>query len=493
MEMKPGFAPVLDNWVPLIGSLGLRPGWRKWATGMPGRVGGLFAWRSGVSQSLFAASGTGIYDVTAAAAVGAPVVTGFSAAGAQAMMVAAGGGNFMLVWNGTNPEQEFNGTAWSAWSATGTPSPITWAAQYKTRMFCGKRSILSFWYGPPASHTGAFLEFPLQGVCTLGGGVAGGVSWTLDGGNGPDDYFTVVTTEGEVVVFKGTDPSSVTAWGLLGRYQVPRPLGDRFMQPFGGDVLLLTEGGIYALSVLATKGIDAAILPSEAYTKLIEPTFLDYVASVRDQPGWQIVPLAKRGLWLLNVPWGTNDAQQVAFHAQTGACGRWLGIPASCWLETAAGDYAGHAGEGSVLRFGEDQSDNGNAIAAELQQAFTDCGKPVALKAFKLAMPVMADAASAAVTVDMLLDWRLEASAGIARGPGAPPLVAPDAGSDALVWEVGLWDVGVWASGGQARHQWRAVRGIGHAGAVRARVLAQDAQPQWLGCNLVFQIGGPLR
>jgi hypothetical protein len=497
MEMEPKFAPIFDNWtIQREGVLSVRPGWRKWATGMPGRIGGLFTYNSGARKNLFAASGTGIYDVTGSGAVGAAVTTGISAVGCQALNVAAGGGNFLLVFNGVDPAQQYDGTTWAAWTATNTPTPsITWACQFKSMIFCGRRDILSFWYGPPASIGGAFVEFPLQGVCAQGGGVAGGISWTLDGGNGPDDYLAVVTTEGEVVAFKGTDPSNVAAWSLIGRWTVPRPVGLRFLQAFGADVLLLTEAGIYPLSMIATSGVDAAIMPTKAYTHRIEPTYLDLVRDRRLQDGWQVVPLNARALWLLNVPWGPGDAQQVVFHAATGACSRWTGIPASVWLETTNGDFAGHANEGTVLIWGDDPDDNGGGVQAELLQAFSTFGKATQLKAFKLVMPVMADAEAAAVEISVELDWVLPDANAVARGPSAPPLTGGglDPTSTWLTWDVGKWDVNVWASVGRAKHEWRAVRGIGHAGALHAKVLASSASPQWFGCNLVYELGGPLR
>jgi hypothetical protein len=82
-----------------------------------------------------------------------------------------------------------------------------------------------------------------------------------------------------------------------------------------------------------------------------------------------------RGLWVLNVPWGPRDAQQIAFHAGTGACGRWLGIPASCWLSSRIGDFCGDAEQGRVLRFGDDTTDGGNSISAEALSAFSSSGR----------------------------------------------------------------------------------------------------------------------
>jgi hypothetical protein len=178
---------------------------------------------------------------------GSPVTTGITSIGAQGLQVAAGGGNFLLVFNGTSAEQQFDGTAWAPWTGTGTPR-LTWANQFKTRIMCGRSDVLSFWYGPPCQHRRRVHRVPAPGRVQPRRRRRGWHSWTLDGGNGPDDYFVCITTEGEMVVFKGTDPSSTTAWGLVGKWNLPRPIGNRFLRPFGGDVLVLTEGGIYPQS-----------------------------------------------------------------------------------------------------------------------------------------------------------------------------------------------------------------------------------------------------
>jgi hypothetical protein len=118
----------------------------------------------------------------------------------------------------------------------------------------------------------------------------------------------------------------------------------------------------------------------------------------------------------------------------------------------------------------------------------------VRLKAFKLVMPVMADAETAAVDVSMELDWVLPDAAAISRGPSAPPLTeGADPGSQWLRWDVGMWDVNLWSGVGRAKREWRAVRGIGQAGALHAQVLASAATPQWYGANLVYEVGGALR
>jgi hypothetical protein len=287
MGMPPQFAVTLDNWVPMEGSLAMRPGWRAWATGMPGRIGGLMAYNSGANHQVFAASGTGIYDVTGPGAVGAPVTTGMGASARRACKSRPAAA--ISCWSttarrGTTIQRDGLG----AWTGTGTPR-LTWANQFKTRIMCGRRTCSAFWYGPPVSIGGAFIEFPLQGVCALGGGVCGGGSLDARRRQRPRRLLRLITTEGELVVFKGTDPSSTTAWGLVGKWNLPRPIGNRFLHPFGGDVLVLTEGGIYPISAIVSSGADAAILPTKAYTRAIEPNVPRFGARAPRNDGWDLV------------------------------------------------------------------------------------------------------------------------------------------------------------------------------------------------------------
>jgi hypothetical protein len=60
-------------------------------------------------------------------------------------------------------------------------------------------------------------------------------TWTVDGGDGPDDRAVFVTSEGEVIVYQGTNPSSATTWAKIGSYYIGKPLGRRCLEKFGGD------------------------------------------------------------------------------------------------------------------------------------------------------------------------------------------------------------------------------------------------------------------
>ena len=78
-DMPPTDALLLDNLFPSPTSVGVRGGSTTWATGLPGPVNTLACFSSaGGTRKLFAASGTGIYDVTASGAVGSAAVSGLT-------------------------------------------------------------------------------------------------------------------------------------------------------------------------------------------------------------------------------------------------------------------------------------------------------------------------------------------------------------------------------------------------------------------------------
>lgn len=124
-EMAATDAVAMDNYVPGLSNVMLRPGYRKWATGLPTLpVESLLPYRAGATLKMFAACGTGLYDVTTKSAVGAPVVTGLANARFQWVNFGTPGGQFLLAVNGTDPMQVFNGTAWGA-EGLGVGAPIS--------------------------------------------------------------------------------------------------------------------------------------------------------------------------------------------------------------------------------------------------------------------------------------------------------------------------------------------------------------------------------
>ena len=68
---------------------------------------------------------------------------------------------------------------------------------------------------------------------------------TRDGGVGPDDYLTIVTNLGEVVVYAGVDPSDATNFTLAGVYQIGKPAGRNSFVSHGQQIVVMCEDDFY--------------------------------------------------------------------------------------------------------------------------------------------------------------------------------------------------------------------------------------------------------
>ena len=85
----------------------------------------------------------------------------------------------------------------------------------------------------------------MQGIFKKGGYLIAMGDWAIDSTSGIYNGFCFITSEGEVAMYDGTDPS---AWSLKGVYSISRPLGPRCTMKAGGDLMVATEDGIVPMS-----------------------------------------------------------------------------------------------------------------------------------------------------------------------------------------------------------------------------------------------------
>jgi hypothetical protein len=498
-EMEPGYAPRFDNFVVEGGQPRVRRGWSEWATGLPARVDGLLHFNgAGATESLFAVSSDSVFNITAAGAVGVAEVTGLTSARMDGINVAASGGNYLLAFNGTDTPKTYDGTSWADWAATGITGDIQWAGQVAGRVFCGRSDYLGFYYGAAGAIAGAYTAFPLQGIARKGGGVCAMATLSGDGGDGPQDLSVFITTEGEAIVYAGTDPSDANAWGLVGRWALPRPIGapHRCVANYGGDVLYLSDAGILPLSAFRSGADAAQVIDKAALTRAIGETWRAVADASRSASGWGIIPLTRHSLVVCNVPRGDSDALQIVV-SDGGAVSRWFGVPSAVWAEALGGRvFCGDAtaAGGRVLLWGEDIDDDGDGIRSEAITAFTALRTMGRTKRALRVQPVLRDASGADYTVRVLTDYRVPVSGIEALGAGAAAPALPSVGSGSyLVWGTGLWGVGLW--GGvdtDVALPYKTASAVGQAMALRLTMTSGNGRPAWLASNLIYDAGGPI-
>jgi hypothetical protein len=98
----PKYAPILTNWFLNDARIAVRNGWEDHVTGLntASDVQTLMEYDAGGTQTLFAAHGTDIYDVTSAGAVGAAVVNSLTNAKWQYIMHATTSGQYLVAVKG---------------------------------------------------------------------------------------------------------------------------------------------------------------------------------------------------------------------------------------------------------------------------------------------------------------------------------------------------------------------------------------------------------
>ncbi len=482
-DMPPENAVILDNFFPSTDRVTVRPGYASHATGLGATVESLLPYtpESGDGK-LYGVAGGSIFDVTNSGAVGAAEVSGLTSSRFQYSQLTNNAGHHLIAMNGADPPRLYSGSTWGTTSITAsglTPANLIWCNLHQRRLWFGEKDSMRAWYLAVNAISGTPNSFDLGAVASLGGYIMAMGTWSRDGGNGPDDVAVFLTSEGEAVVYAGTDPSSASTWALIGVFRVGRPIGRRCMVKAGADLIMLTEYGFVEASKILT--FDRSQTELVALSTQINKATNDAVRDYGTNFGWQPF-LYPRALHLIvNVPISASQAHQYVFNTITQKPCRYTGIAASCWALKNEDAFLGGPG-GVVYQFDSGNSDDGNDIAADALQAFNDFGTKARTKAFKRVELIMQSASDPQAAVDVNTDYEIRQPTGVAAG----------AASTAGRWGIGKWGVALWGSATQVWRGWRGVRGEGRAAAIRVRINSRSARPSWLSTNWLYINGGQI-
>lgn len=481
-DMPSDAAIILDNFFPETDRVTMRRGYSEWATGMSGNVDSLLEYNpaSGVSE-LFAAAGGDIYDVTTSGAVGAAVVTGQSSNQYQHVQMGTAGGQFLLAFNGEDEPQIYDGSTWAGTSITGpTEDNLIWCNLHQNRLWMGEKSSLKAWYLAVNSIAGAATAFDFSGIASLGGYIMGMGTWTRDSGSGTDDVAVFFTSEGEALIYSGTNPASASTWTLVGIFRIGKPIGRRCMAKAGADLVLITQDGFVTVaSILST---DRSQADQVALSSNINQAVNDAQRQFSSLFGWDVMVYPRAVMMIFNIPQSSSTFHQYVFNTITGAACRFTGVNARCW--GLKGDLPFFGGtDGKVYQFDDTESDNGNNIEADGVQAFSYFGSKGRIKSFKSVRIVFQSNAAPNAAVEMNTDFSVR-----------PPTAAPSQSGDAsgALWGAAIWGESLWGGSNQIYHQWRGVRGSGFSGSVRVRIASNSSRPSWHSTEVLLKPGGVL-
>ena len=350
----------------------------------------------------------------------------------------------------------------------------------QNRLFFVQKNSMTFWYLPVESIGGAALDFPLGAIARSGGFLQAMGTWTLDAGYGVDDLSAFVTSMGEVIVYKGTNPSDSNAWSEVGVWQLGQTFSRRCFYKFGGDLLLLTQDGLVPMSgALQSSRLDPRINLTDKIFYAVSQAATEFYAEF----GWQINYFASENMLILNIPVGTGYEQYV-MHTITKSWARFTGVNAICW-EVSGDNKIFFGGNGFVGQFYSQTSDAGSNIVATAQQAYSYFESRGQLKRFTLVRPIIqSDNGLPTVLCGISTDFDTQPLTNqIAFNPSV---------LDVGVWDTAKWDDANWGGALITSKLWQGVTGTGFAGSVNINVASQGIDFHWASTDYVMEKGGVL-
>jgi hypothetical protein len=351
---------------------------------------------------------------------------------------------------------------------------------FKNRLYFTQKDTLTCWYLDVDAIGGPASPLYFGGIARNSGYLQAMGTWTLDAGQGADDYAVFVTSMGEVMVYNGTDPDSIDTWALKGVWQLGQTFSRRCFFKWSGDLLLLTKDGLVPLaSALQSSRLDPRVnLTDKIYFAVSQAATL-----YSDLFGWQINYYASANMLILSIPTSTG-MEQFVMHNITKAWGRFTDIQAYCW-EVTGDSNMNFGGNGIVGLFYDGYSDNGSNITATAQQAYSYFDRAGQLKRFMLVRPILQSTGGVPnVVCGLSVDFDTQSQLGQVQ---FNPTTLTDG-----VWDTSKWDQANWAGGLITTKVWQGVTGLGFAGSINLNVASRGIELHWASTDYVMEAGGVL-
>ncbi len=357
-----GFAQIADNWICRADGLHVRNGYTVAQT-LGGAVTSLL-WYPG--SVIARTDGDWMGDV-----------------------VANPGGRWLVMGKSGTAPLKYNGSSFTTAAITGVASTTLSAFKWHVRrLWAIENNSLNLWYLAVDAVEGPARLLPLAAYARRGGTITAIASMKMDGGEGPEDRLAIVTSEGELIVYSGSDPDNAATWSLLGVYTVPAPVGRRCFATYGAGLALLTVKGL--LSVPAVLSSAASGKPLVALSRNINPTLeaLSPTAVIESENAEATIIHA-------------GDYQYVR-DAETKGWSRWTGLGATHWLDTPEGLYFS---SGTQVRLYGGGLDGTQAVKTVAVDAFDRFGTN-AKKTFRRIKPIYRVCQPYRARIEMLTDYR---------------------------------------------------------------------------------------
>ena len=351
-------------------------------------------------------------------------------------------------------------------------SEIVDAHVFKSRVFYVLRDSSDFWYTETNAIAGTLTRFPLSRVARGGGKLLTIKSWSVDGGDGPDDYAVFFMSTGEVIVYQGTDPGRSGQWGIVGRFRIPELVNRRCVYEHAGKIYCVTVNDIVILP-------DAFQQPTPPPSKLTGAISADW-KRYKTLRGWQffVHPQGKKAF--INVPTGSQTSYQYVINLQTGSPTKYTG-----WNTFGFGQWQNKLYFNPYGTAGLVEADNG--LVDELTS-----GVDTAITARAEVAPVNLGQQQYKKLVDyrlrLISEGTVTISSGLAYDYKTPDFyfqtTLPTEGTE---WG-SAWDTEEWSREDFTKDEWFGASGNGVAVQLRLELVAPRQTLRWVKTDYRFEM-----
>lgn len=475
-------AYLLDNLIPRTTGVEIRKGWAHWvpvANNFAGEVRSIMAFNGDdpTTSRLFCSdSGTGkIWNITAPEV--APVValtpttnslragewydTHFHTEAGNFLCCASAGAGY-FTYSVTDGWVDRSALLTFPALDTTTAKDLAFVWTWKNRIWFLKKDSSVAYYLPVSLIQGALTKFDFGQQLKRGGALAFGATWTYDAGNGIDDSLILVSNEGELLIYQGTDPGAAATFQLKGVWFIGAvPVGRRCFCDHGGSLLILCAYGLVAMEDVIAGRITATDIASGVAGK-INQALATRVSERPDQYYWSLTVLPSEALIVLSTPIyldTLNTYQELAMNSITNSWCTLSGMPILCATiyqgRFIYGDRTGGVKWG--FKGFQDAQDvagtlDGTDITGRFQNAFNDFESPnMNKRMLRIKVYGLVDRTALTFMARFQPEYNL-----------GDDIYAPGLTTGALpFWDVAIWDESLWGIGAGYFHQWFGVNGFG--------------------------------
>lgn len=366
-------------------------------------------------------------------------------------------------------------------SITGVdPTKLVSVNAFKNRLWFIEQGSTRVWYLPTLSIGGAAQQLDFGSLFSYGGYLMAMGDWSLDAGYGMDDYAVFVSSQGQVAVYKGTDPASASTWSLIGVFDVGSPIGRRCLMKYAGDLTMICQDGLAPLSKAM---MSSRVNSQEMLTDKIQHAISDYISSYGTNFGWEVALFPKENMLLLNVPINGGTSVQAVMNTISGAWSKFSGWNATCF--ELHGDFLYFGTAGGVCKAWDTNSDAGTNINFNALQSFNYFGRNAQQKKVNMVRPIVSTDGKPTILFGVNADFDTSDPAGM---PSFSPAAIPPA-----VWDTATWDgTGVWGGDMGIKRDWQTAFAIGYALAGHMKGYAKDTRLRWAATDFLIDAGGVL-